>query len=78
MAADVDDQRGVVDDRALLVVEPDPLRHPQRDQALAQHVLHRLAEAEVDAERERGDELGQADVRAVGRGRHWRMSNPTS
>jgi pimeloyl-ACP methyl ester carboxylesterase len=29
-------------------------------------VLHRLAEAEVDAERERGHELGEPEVRAVG------------
>jgi hypothetical protein len=28
-------------------------------------VLHRLAEAEVDAERERGDELRQTDLRAI-------------
>ena len=61
MAADVDEQRGVVDDRSLLLVEPDPLGEPQRDQALAQHVLHRLAEAEVDAERQRRDELRQPD-----------------
>ena len=31
----------------------------KRDPALAQHVLHRLAETEVDAERQRGEELGQ-------------------
>ena len=42
-----------------------PLGDPQRDQALAQHVLHRLAEAEVDAERERADELRQPHVRAI-------------
>ena len=54
-------QRRVVDDRARLLVEPDPLGQPQRDQALPQHVLHRLAEAEVDAERKRRDELGEAD-----------------
>ena len=53
VAADVDEQRGVVDDRALVLVEPDALGEPQRDQALPQHVLHRLPEAEVDAERER-------------------------
>ena len=66
VAADVDQQRRVVDDRALLLVEPDPLGEPQRDQALPQHVLHRLPEAEVDAERQRGDELREPDVRAIG------------
>ena len=65
MAADVDEQGRVVDDRALLLVEADALGEPQRDQALAQDMLHRLAEAEVDAERERGDELREADVSAV-------------
>ena len=59
VAADVDEQRRVVDVGALLVVEADPLRKPQRDQALPQDVLHRLPEAEVDAERERSHELGQ-------------------
>ena len=34
----------------------------QRDQALAQHVLHGLAEPEVDPERERRDELGEPDA----------------
>jgi hypothetical protein len=28
---------------------------PQRDQALAQHVLHRLPEPQIDAERQRRD-----------------------
>ena len=65
VAADVDEQRGVVDVGARLLVEADPLREPQRDQALAQHVLHRLPEAQVDAERQRGDELRQPNVRAI-------------
>ena len=70
VTTDVDQQRRVVDDRALVLVEPHPLGEPQRDQALPQHVLHRLAEAEVDAERQRGNELGQADVGAVGLNGH--------
>ena len=65
MTADVDEQGGVVDDRPLLLVEPDALGEPQRDEALAQHVLHRLAETEVDAERERRDELRQPNVRTI-------------
>ena len=59
VAAHVDQQRGVVDGGALGLVEADQLADPQRDAALAQHVLHRLAEAEVDPERQRGQQLGQ-------------------
>jgi hypothetical protein len=65
VAPDVDEQRGVVDDRPRLVVEAEPLGDAQRDQGLAQHVLHRLPEAQVDPERERRDELGQPDGRCV-------------
>ena len=65
VTADVDEQGRVVDDRPLGLVEPDPLGEPQRDEALAQDVLHRLAEAEVDAERQRRDELRQPDVRTI-------------
>ena len=65
VAAHVDEQTGVVDDRARLLVGAHALGQPQGDQALAKHVLHRLAEAEIDAERERGDELGQADIRDI-------------
>ena len=67
MTAHVDQQRRVVDDRPRLVVQPGPLRQAQRDQALAQHVFHGLAEAEVDAERQGRDELGQAHRRTGGR-----------
>ena len=76
MTADVDEQGGVVDDRPPLLVEPDPLGQPQRDQALAQHVLHRLPEAEVDAERQRRDELRQADVRAISLAGHRPTLHP--
>ena len=70
VAPDVDEQRGVVDDRPRVVVEAEPLGDAQRDQGLPQHVLHRLPEAEVDPERERRDELGQPDGRSVGVGAH--------
>jgi len=50
MTAHVDQQRGVVDDRPRVVVQPRPLGQAQRDHALAQHVFHRLPEAEIDAE----------------------------
>ena len=65
MAAYVDQQGRVVDDRPLGLVEPYPLREPQRDEALAQDVLHRLPEPEVDAERQRRDEFRQPDVRTI-------------
>ena len=57
MAADVDEQPGVVDGRAFGVAEPDAVGQPERNQAFAQDVFHRLPEAEIDAERERRDEL---------------------
>ena len=60
VTTDVDEQRRVVDGRPLGVVEPEPVGETESDEALSQHVLHRLAEAEVDAERQRGDELRQS------------------
>ena len=65
VTADVDQQRRVVDVGTRLVVEPDSLREPQRDQTLTEDVLHRLPEPEIDPERERRDQLGQADARPV-------------
>ena len=59
-------QRGVVDDGPLLLIETGTLGQPQRDHALAQHVLHRLAEAKVDPQRQRRHQLRQTDVRAIG------------
>jgi hypothetical protein len=50
MAADVDEQGGVVDDRAFRLAETDQVGHAERNQALAQHVLQRLAEPEADSE----------------------------
>ena len=76
VAADVDEQRAVVDDRPRLLVGAEPLGQPERDQALPQHVLHRLSEAEVDAERERGDELRQAHVPAIRVRAHGACSTP--
>ena len=77
MAAHIDEQRGVVDDRPFLLVQPDALGEAQCDQALPQHVLHRLPESEVDAERERGDELRQPNPCAIALARHApRLSRP--
>ena len=66
VTADVDEQRRVVDVGTRLLVEPDALGQPQRDPALSQHVLHRLAEAEIDPQRQRADELSQANAHACG------------
>ena len=55
VAAHVDQQCGVVEGRALCLVEPGQLADLQRDATLPQYVLHRLVEAEVDPERERGE-----------------------
>ena len=70
VASDVDEQGRVVDDRALVLAEPDALGEPERDQALPQDVLHRLPETEIDAERERRDQLCQPHPRAVVPARH--------
>jgi hypothetical protein len=65
VAAHVDQQRCVVNTGALLLVEPMVLSQPQRDQALTEDVLHRLAEAEVDPQRKRPDQLRQSHVCAI-------------
>jgi hypothetical protein len=79
VTADVDEQRRVVDDRPLPLVEPHPLGQPQRDQALTQDVLHRLTEAEIDPQRQRRNQLRQPDVRAIGLARaHFANHTQTS
>jgi hypothetical protein len=62
VAADVHEQRRVVHDDLVLVGQPELVREPQGDQALAEHVLHRLPEPEVDPEGQRGHELRQPDL----------------
>jgi hypothetical protein len=74
VAADVDEESGVVDDRPLLVVEPDRVGQSQRDQALAKDVLHRLPEAQVYPEREGGHQLRQPNVRTIDLAGHWTTS----
>ncbi len=69
MAADVDQQGGVVDRSPRLIIQAHPLREPQRDEALPQHMLHRLAEAQVDAERQGRHEVSQSHVGAAWRDR---------
>jgi hypothetical protein len=62
---DPDQQRRVIDDRSLGVIKAAPLRDPQSDQALAQHVLHRLTETKIDPQRQRRYELRETDVGPV-------------
>jgi hypothetical protein len=65
VAPDVDEEGGVVDDRPRVIIEADALGDPKGDQALAQDVLHRLPEAEVDAQRQGGDQFRQANMAPV-------------
>ena len=67
VATHVREERGVVDDRPLVVLETQVISETQRDPTLAQHVLHGLAEPEVDTERQRTDELGEANPLDLGR-----------
>ena len=64
---DGQEQRRVVHDDLFLVRELELLSEMQRDEALAKYVLHRLTEAEIDTERQRGDELRQPDAGALRR-----------
>ena len=50
VTADIDQQRGVVHGHPVLAFQSRMVSQPQRDQALAQDVFHRLAEAQVHAE----------------------------
>ena len=59
--------RGVVDDLALRRREPDALGQPQRHEALPQHVLHRMTHAQIGAQRQRRQQLGEPDT-GSGRG----------
>ena len=52
--------------RERLLAEPRVISQPQRDQALAQHVLHRLPEPQVDTERQRRDQFGQPGAGTAG------------
>jgi hypothetical protein len=62
VTADVDQQGGVVDRHPVLLAQTRVAGQPQRDQALPQDMLHRLAEPQVDAERQRRDQLSQPDA----------------
>ena len=64
VATDVHQQGCVVDPRPVVLAEADLLGESECDHALAEYVLHRLTETEIDAERESSDELGETDPRA--------------
>jgi hypothetical protein len=66
MAAHPGQQPREVGHFALSLIEGEELGHPQRNQSLPQNVLHRLPEPKVGAERDRGNELGEADSRRSG------------
>ena len=63
MTAHVDQQGRVVNRHPVLLTQTRLVGQPQRDQALPQDVLHRLPEPQVDAERQRRDQLGQPRAR---------------
>ena len=67
-AADVRQERDVVDVRALLALAAEAIRQLERREADPELVLERLAQAKVGRQRERRHQLCQAD-RIVGAGR---------
>jgi hypothetical protein len=64
-AADPGEEGDVVRRLSLAGGRIDPVAEPDGDQTGAQHMLGRLAHAEVDPERQGRDELGEADPRVV-------------
>ena len=78
MAADVDEQRGIVDRRSFDLVEAEQLAETQRDQALTKDMFHRLPEPEIDAQRQRRDQLGQPNRRDLLGFAHARRVLPVS
>jgi len=63
------EQRHVVDDCPLVLVELEVLGDAEREHAVAQHMLHRLPETQVRGERHRRHELSQPHIRS-GHGGH--------
>jgi hypothetical protein len=59
-AAHPGEQSGVIEDLPRRLVETEALTESQRDQALTQHVLHRLPQPQVGPQRQRRDQLGQS------------------
>ena len=63
MTADVDQQRAVVGGRPRVIPGAGELTQARRDAALAQDVFHRLAEPQVDPQRQCGEQLRQPGTR---------------
>src|SRR5262249_47191003 len=62
-AADPGQEPRVVEDAPFGLAEAESFSQAERDQALPQHVFHRLTEPQIGPERQRGDQLGQAHAR---------------
>ena len=60
VARDVDQERGEVDRRALVALQGEVIAQAKRDHRLPEHVLHRLPEPEIDAERQGSEEVVSA------------------
>jgi hypothetical protein len=72
VAADPSQERRVVHDLAVGLVEAHALGQAQGDKALAQHVLHGLAHPEVGRQRQHRQQLSQSSARRRGGLRHDR------
>ena len=70
-------QGGVVDDLTFTGGQPGPLPQLKGDVALPEHLLHRMAHAQVDPDRQGGQQLSQSDPSAE-RGIHSAMIPPGS
>ena len=64
------EQTRVVQRPAFAIVEPEPLRKTQRDQARTDHVLHRLPQPEIRPKRQQRDQLRETNLREPSRFHH--------
>ena len=62
MTAHPDNQRGVIKTRTGSLIEAEQLPEPQRNQTLPQDMLHRQVHAQVSAQRQNSQQLGEADA----------------
>ena len=72
------DQGCVVDDHTVSLIQAQPLGQPQGNQALAQHVLHRLAHAQVGRQGQNSQQFGETDAGARRRLGHDHEYKPVS
>jgi hypothetical protein len=64
MATHPGQQGGVVHDLTVGLIQAQDLGQPHADQALTQHMLHRLAHTQVSCQRQNAQQFGQTDTRA--------------